>query len=163
MPRIATHSHPVTSQRAGRLDQLSGETAPLFVYGSLRFPEVLHTLLDRVPPSTPAMAHGWRIAALRDHVYPVLVPASGHAAGLLLTGLTSTEWATLDAFENDVYQLHCLALDQERTGWAYVCHDETDALPHGWDVANFADRELTAYLERCREWRSWYESRASTP
>ncbi|ONI87973.1 hypothetical protein ALI22I_19660 [Saccharothrix sp. ALI-22-I] len=153
----------MTSQRAGRLDQLSGETAPLFVYGSLRFPEVLHTLLDRVPPSTVASAEGWRVAALRDHVYPVLVPAAGHADGLLLTGLTSTEWATLDAFENDLYHLHRLPLDNERTGWAYVCHDEADALPHDWDVAKFADRELALYVERCREWRRWYESQTSSP
>jgi gamma-glutamylcyclotransferase (GGCT)/AIG2-like uncharacterized protein YtfP len=158
MPRIATQSHRVTSQCAGPLDQLSGETAALFVYGSLRFPEVLRTLLDRVPPSTTATARGWRVAALRDHVHPVLVPAAGYANGLLLTGLTSTEWATLDAFENDLYHLHRLPLDKERSGWAYVCHDDADALPHDWDIAEFADRELAAYVKRCQEWRDWYES-----
>ncbi|MCC8247662.1 gamma-glutamylcyclotransferase family protein [Saccharothrix luteola] len=150
----------MTSQRAGRLGQISGEAATLFVYGSLRFPDVLRTLLDRVPPSTMATAKGWRVAALRDHVYPVLVPAAGQANGMLLAGLTSTEWATLDAFENDLYQLRRLPLDGERSGWAYVSHDEAEALPHDWDIANFADRELAAYVERCREWRSWYESQA---
>jgi len=65
MPHIATPSPPPTSQPAGRLARLSGEMAPLFVYGSLRFPEVLVALLDRVPSAHPPAQ---RVGASRRRV-----------------------------------------------------------------------------------------------
>jgi len=73
--------------------------------------------------------------------------------------LTESEWRPVDAFENDLYELHCLSLDDRRSGWSYVCHDESEVLPHDWNAETFADRELGTYVERCQEWRSWYESR----
>lgn len=161
MPHTATHSPPTTSQSGGRLDQLSAETASLFVYGSLRFPDVLLALLDRVPTSTPAQASGWRAAALRGYAYPALVPASGSADGLLLTGLTADEWRILDDFENDLYQLHRLPLDGDREGWAYVSEGDAAVLPHDWNARHFTQHDLTAYVERCREWRQEYEARST--
>jgi hypothetical protein len=59
----------------------------LFVYGSLQFPDVLFTLIDRVPDHSPAAAHGWRITALPGRVYPGLVPGQGTASGYLISGL----------------------------------------------------------------------------
>jgi gamma-glutamylcyclotransferase (GGCT)/AIG2-like uncharacterized protein YtfP len=135
--------------------------APLFVYGSLRFQEVLLALLDRVPASAPAQASGWRVAALRDHVYPGLVAADGTATGLLLVDLTDAEWRTLDAFENDLYGLHRLPLDDDRSGWAYVCQDEAEVLAQDWDAAAFVNGELGIYVQRCREWREWHESKTA--
>ncbi|WP_261570896.1 gamma-glutamylcyclotransferase family protein, partial [Frankia gtarii] len=45
----------------------------LFVYGTLMFPEVVSTLIGRVPPMESAAAPGWRAARLRDRLYPGLV------------------------------------------------------------------------------------------
>jgi gamma-glutamylcyclotransferase (GGCT)/AIG2-like uncharacterized protein YtfP len=135
--------------------------ADLFAYGSLRFPAVVRTLIDRAPDASPALAEGWRVAALRDEVYPALVPDSGSAPGTLLTGLTPAEWQVLDAFENPVYDLRQLTLDRTRTGWAYVCLNEAAVLPEAWNMAWFARDEIGAYVERCRKWREWYEGRRS--
>lgn len=139
--------------QATRLDRLAGQPDALFAYGSLTFPEVLEVLLGRVPALTPATARGWRIAALRDRPFPVLVPAEGVASGILVTGLTSAEWRILDAFEAPSYELRVLDLDIGR-GWTYVAGPEADAewgiLPDDWSRDAF---DLPSYLRRCAAWR----------
>jgi gamma-glutamylcyclotransferase (GGCT)/AIG2-like uncharacterized protein YtfP len=118
---------------------------------------VLRVLLDRVPANQPAAVTGWRVAALRDHVYPVLVPADTNAAGQLLTDLSRAEWHVLDAFEDDLYDLTRLTLDDGHHGWAYVSDTNAMVLPENWNVAEFTIRELRSYVERCRRWRRRYE------
>jgi gamma-glutamylcyclotransferase (GGCT)/AIG2-like uncharacterized protein YtfP len=118
---------------------------------------VLRTLLDRVPNTTPATVTGWRVAALRERVYPVLVPAATTANGLVLTDLSRTEWHTLDAFEDPLYTLQQLRLNDGHHAWAYVTELDPAALPHDWDINHFTNDELAPYIERCRRWRQRYE------
>ncbi len=134
----------------------------LFVYGSLLFPEVMRVLLGRVPDSTPATVAGWRVAALPGRVYPCLVPAEALAKGQLMKGLKPTEWRTLDAFEDTVYDLRRLTLTDGRDAWAYICPDPANALPD-WDIHIFERDHLTDYLKRCAAWRQRYESRTRQP
>ncbi|MBO3752684.1 gamma-glutamylcyclotransferase [Streptosporangiaceae bacterium NEAU-GS5] len=143
------------------MDRLSVEPQALFVYGSLLFPEVLRTLIDRVPESSPAAVEGWRIAALPNRVYPVLVPAEAIAHGRLITDLNPAEWRTIDAFEDRVYELRRLNLTDSRYGWAYATEDVTSALPEDWDKEVFATRELSTYIVRCSAWRTRYEASQS--
>jgi gamma-glutamylcyclotransferase (GGCT)/AIG2-like uncharacterized protein YtfP len=131
--------------------------AALFAYGSLRFPDVLRTLLDRVPTSSPATVNGWRVAALNERVYPVLVPADSTANGVILTGLSHDEWQTLDAFEDDLYDLRCLTINEGFQAWAYVSDHNPAVLSSDWDLDAFRRDALTDYLERCRRWRQRYE------
>ncbi|MQY04883.1 gamma-glutamylcyclotransferase family protein [Actinomadura macrotermitis] len=124
----------------------------LFVYGTLRFPEVLHVLLGRVPDLAPARAAGWRVRALPGVVYPGLVadPAAT-ADGMLITGLDEAEKRLLDAYEDDLYEIAVLPLDGGRRGRAYIWKgtaEDTD-----WDPVRFADHELISYVETCRGWR----------
>jgi gamma-glutamylcyclotransferase (GGCT)/AIG2-like uncharacterized protein YtfP len=157
MRHTGNHSLRQTSRPYGRLDLLSEEPAALFVYGSLRFPDVLQALLDREPANRPATVTGWRAAALRDHVYPALVPADTTATGQLLTDLSRTEWHVLDAFEDTLYDLAHLTLDDGHHGWAYVSEASAAVLPTDWNAAEFMNRELRPYVERCRRWREWFE------
>jgi hypothetical protein len=129
----------------------------LFVYGSLTFPAVLAALLGRVPHRTPGAATGWRAAALRDRLFPGMVPAAGDGppevvAGQVLAGLTTAEWAILDDFEGPLYDLRRLRLDDGTTAHAYVCTAATLVLDAGWDRAAFADRHLDSYLTMCSGW-----------
>ncbi|SFZ85396.1 Gamma-glutamyl cyclotransferase, AIG2-like [Devosia enhydra] len=84
------------------------EPARLFVYGTLRDPELLMRLLGRPVPHTallPAAAPGWRAVALARHPWPVLARSPGHAAeGLLVLGLTAFERDLLDAWEGEGYR-----------------------------------------------------------
>lgn len=130
--------------------------AALFAYGTLRFPDVLTALLGRVPEHTPAVARGWRVAALDGRTYPVLVPGDGTAAGVLISGLDAGEWRVIDAYEDDFYALERLTLVDGREGWAYLTRDRTTALPVDWSPDDFTVRHLAAFAGACREWRGTY-------
>jgi gamma-glutamylcyclotransferase (GGCT)/AIG2-like uncharacterized protein YtfP len=158
MPRTATHSRRTTSRGSGQKDRLSAAPENLFVYGSLLFPDVLLVLIDRVPDSTPVVASGWRVAALPGAVYPGLMPGDGEAHGHLLTNLTAEEWRTIDAFEDDLYELRQLSMTDGRRGWAYTCPQEPGELSENWDKERFAIEHLPQYVNRCRAWRRRYEA-----
>ncbi|WP_218025283.1 gamma-glutamylcyclotransferase family protein [Nocardia jejuensis] len=128
---------------------------PLFVYGTLRFPEVLNELIGRTPELEPAQLPGRRAAALPGRVYPGLVIATGAVAqGFLLHGLTSAEWEILDAFEDDEYDLQPVCVhagERELYAWTYTWLDPV-ALEQ-WSPERFAIENLPDYLGRTRAWR----------
>lgn len=129
----------------------------LFVYGTLRFPEVLRVLLGRVPELRPATAAGWRVRALPGVVYPGLVAdPDGVAEGLLMTGLTEDERRLLDAYEGDDYDPTLITLDDGHRAWAYVW--KASAEPYDWDVERFAREGLPSFVDRCRVWRRAFAS-----
>lgn len=130
------------------------EPRPLFVYGTLRSPDVLVALIDRMPDHEPARVHGWRAAALPERVYPALVPEAGRTTdGLLLTGLTAGEWLVLDAYEGPGYELRRLGLDGGRQGWTYVCGPDVPVLDHDWSYDLFEARHRAWFVADCAGWR----------
>jgi gamma-glutamylcyclotransferase (GGCT)/AIG2-like uncharacterized protein YtfP len=130
-------------------------TDPLFVYGTLMFPEVLEVLLARTPAMAPATLDGWRAAALADRVYPGLVaaPPGGTVAGRLLLDLDADEYEVLDAFEDELYERKVLVLVDGRPAMTYVWRDDALVLPHDWDPAAFATDHLVEYVTRWSDWR----------
>ncbi|WP_344949675.1 gamma-glutamylcyclotransferase family protein [Actinomadura miaoliensis] len=129
----------------------------LFVYGTLRFPEILRVLLGRVPDMRPATATGWSVRALPGVVYPGLVAdPDGVAQGLVMTGLTEAERRLLDAYEDDDYDPVLITLDDGQRAWTYVWKASTE--PYDWDVERFAREELPAFVDRCRLWRRAFTS-----
>ncbi|MBI1758274.1 MAG: gamma-glutamylcyclotransferase [Actinobacteria bacterium] len=159
MPPINAPSRPATSPTSGRLAPLSADPAPLFVYGSLLFPDVLRVLIDRDPTRYPADVTGWRVIALPDQVYPALIAdPAGSTTGHILADITPTEWRTIDAFEADGYHLAKLRTDSDGPAWAYTVPDPHDLPDHPWDLDAFAGTHLAAYLDRCRAWRNRHDA-----
>jgi gamma-glutamylcyclotransferase (GGCT)/AIG2-like uncharacterized protein YtfP len=150
------------TEGAGRADRMVGGPAALFAYGTLRFPEVLAVLLDRVPAHTQGTAAGWRAAALAGRVYPGLVRAEGEVTGMLITGLTPDELRLIDEYESGPYELHILTLNDGRDGWAYAWSDDAVVLPDDWSPAAFADLHLADFAAKCRAWRDEYEAAGRT-
>ncbi|MEW2222862.1 gamma-glutamylcyclotransferase family protein [Streptomyces sp. NPDC006990] len=170
------HTAENPASRHARLAPVDSAADALFVYGTLRFDRILAALLGRVPPGTAATAPGWRTAALAGRPYPGLVPSAGHtAAGLLLTGLSGTEWRALDDFEDDAYELRRLAAEREpaaerapaaeqgppaergRTAgsrsvpgriWTYVWAAPDQVAAEDWSADVFAARRLAGYAAR---------------
>ncbi|WP_330179461.1 gamma-glutamylcyclotransferase [Nocardia sp. NBC_01503] len=132
--------------------RLPAGDAPLFVYGTLRFPEILHELIGGTTHLLPAELPRRRVAVLPGKVYPGLVYAdSGAAQGFLLTGLTRTQWCVLDEFEDDEYDLAPVLVHAgERAiyAWTYAWTADVDAAD--WSAADFAATHLTNYVEQCR-------------
>ncbi len=135
------------------------DPAPLFVYGSLLFGDVVRILIDRDPHRTPVTVHGWRVAVLPGRVYPALIPEpEATASGHLLDDLTAEEWQTLDTFEADFYTLARVNLTDGRNAWTYATDDPTTVEPTAWDPDTFAQQHLSAYLANCTAWRQHYNT-----
>lgn len=73
---------------------------PLFLFGTLRDPELLTTVVGTEVIGRAAALPDHRVARAEGQIYPVLAAAEGRlAAGLLLEGLTDTQVARLDFYE----------------------------------------------------------------
>lgn len=81
---------------------------PLFVYGTLRDPELLAAVLGRrVDPRAVAAAEapGFRTVHYPGRTYPALIRSAGEAAqGQILLGLSRLERRVLDAYEGEEYR-----------------------------------------------------------
>jgi gamma-glutamylcyclotransferase (GGCT)/AIG2-like uncharacterized protein YtfP len=129
----------------------------LFVYGTLRFPEVLAAVAQIAAAAAPAMLPGFERRAVRGEVYPAVVPRSGASVeGLLLAGVPRARLPLLDAFEGREYRRQAhevhLANGRRHVAWCYVwapaCARE---LASGiWDMDAFERDALHDYLRRCR-------------
>jgi gamma-glutamylcyclotransferase (GGCT)/AIG2-like uncharacterized protein YtfP len=138
---------------------LPPDPGALFVYGTLRFPEVLRELLGRVPELTEGTVAGWRVAALIDRTYPGLVRApDGAATGMLITGLSPAEWQLLDRYEDEDYGIEELILTDERDALTYVWRNDSLAMAHDWSAPDFARQYLAEFALRCRAWRERYDA-----
>jgi hypothetical protein len=88
--------------------ELRLSSLPLFVYGTLRDPELLPRVLGRtLPPGTvpAAAAPGFQAVRYPGRAYPALVRMPGTAApGLLLLALSAFERDLLDAYEGEEYR-----------------------------------------------------------
>ncbi|WP_306365105.1 gamma-glutamylcyclotransferase family protein [Nocardia sp. CC227C] len=136
---------------ASRVRRLPVPSDPLFVYGTLTFPEVLVELLGRAPRLDPARVSGRRAAELPGRVYPGLVTAAGAVTrGAVLRGLTAAEWRVLDAFEDDEYELRPVFVHtggSAHAAWTYVWTAEV--LASDWSATAFATDHLPYYAGRC--------------
>ena len=159
MPPTDDRSPRWTSLASGRLAPVSEDPAPLFVYGSLLFPEVVEILLDHDRPRQDVIVPGWRVVALPNQVYPTLVrDDASTASGHLMLDLTPTDWRTLDAFENDAYDLarvHPAHVADH--AYAFVSADPSHYGGGAWHVEHFVRDALKAYLVRCAAWRRRYD------
>jgi len=138
----------------GRLSILPPQADELFVYGTLQFGPVLEVLLGRVPEAEFAMARDRRVAALRQRVYPGLVAEPGRlAGGLLLRGLTAAEWAIIDAFEDEEYELRAIGMvGREEPVPTYVW--TAVVAQEDWLPEEFAADHLPGYVTLCARWRA---------
>ncbi|WP_354040119.1 gamma-glutamylcyclotransferase family protein [Devosia sp. UYZn731] len=117
---------------------------PLFVYGTLRDPEVLYALLGRTLSASEcvgACTPGFQAVHYPQRVYPALIAVpDGNAPGLLLHDLSATELAVLDAFEGDEYRRASISAmapygTVEADVYLPVAHIPADAEP--WTLDNW--------------------------
>jgi len=85
---------------------------PLFVYGTLRDPDLLAGVLGRslrADVALAAAAPGFRAVLYPNRVYPALLRSPGTAAaGLVLMDLSPFERDLLDAYEGEEYRRQVL-------------------------------------------------------
>lgn len=95
----------------------------LFVYGTLRDPDILAAVLGwRPDPAALTAAHlpHYRVVYYPGRVYPALVACPrSEAPGCIVFGLNRTDWRGLDAFEGTEYRRERLVVRTD-TG-TYAC------------------------------------------
>jgi hypothetical protein len=79
-------------------------------------------------------------------VYPALVEANDNADGFIIRQLSHEEWQLIDAFEDNVYELHALRLLGLQGGvYSYVSRGASDVLETDWDARAFENGQLADY------------------
>ncbi len=123
----------------------------LFVYGTLRDPDLLAGVLNRplsAAAMLPAAAPGFGAVHYPRRIYPALVRRPGRAAaGLVLTDLTPFEIDLLDAFEGEEYRRSIIPVVIEEE-----LHEAFAYLPVATIPADAAEWTL-------REWQDEHKAR----
>ena len=130
-----------------------GLDLPLFVYGTLRDPDMLSAVLGR-PLNAAAMhrarAPGFRAVPYPGRVYPALVRAPGAAAeGLLLIDITPFERDLLDAFEGAEYRRGPVAVMVDEDLFEADAYLPAVAVPtgaHDWSLPRWQAEHKPAVL-----------------
>jgi len=137
---------------------------PLFVYGTLRDPDLIAAVLGRAlrtGTAHAARAPGFKAVHYPSRIYPALVRSPGAGAeGLLITGLSPFERDVLDAYEGEEYRrtpIATMLADEpelhEADAYLPVIAVGTDA--HDWSLSRWqADHKarvlVTEWAEAAR-------------
>lgn len=129
----------------------------LFVYGTLIAPEVMRTLLGRLPDHEPARLIGFKRHPVRSRVYPGMIPnihqATEPIQGILYRALTSSDMKRLDWFEGEEYTRQTVSANIEGnqvvSTVTYVWTNPLDELDvtKDWSYETFRIQSLDWYLE----------------
>ncbi|XP_073010286.1 AIG2-like protein D [Typha latifolia] len=125
----------------------------VFVYGSLLADEVVHVLLNRLPPSSPAILNGYHRFSIKGRVYPAILPVdSKKVAGKVITGITDLELDILDTFEDVEYIRRTVEIslpDKSEKLFAdtYVWGNKDDPNLYGdWDFEEWKQLHMKDFL-----------------
>ncbi|KAI9773546.1 MAG: hypothetical protein M1840_006819 [Geoglossum simile] len=100
-----------TKEEIHQLHPPASSNRPLFIYGSLLIPHILHRasgyetpMIDLMHCATGATLYGYRRHALRDVIFPAIVPnPEGIASGAVVVGLSDEEKEAVKQFEGRIY------------------------------------------------------------
>ncbi|KAK4755971.1 hypothetical protein SAY87_009728 [Trapa incisa] len=132
------------------------EACNVFVYGTLIADDVVRILLKRVPPSSPAILHGYHRFSIKGRVYPAILPVDKKSVtGKVLMGITGRELDILDAFEDVEYERRdvevALVESSEKLQAAvYVWGNSSDPDLHGeWDFEISCSARYSSIFHLC--------------
>lgn len=148
---------------------ISQTTRSLFVYGTLTAPEVMQTLVGRLPPCCPAVLEGYSRHPVINFVFPGIIPSSSLPAstdkslpgqvsavpGILFMELTDAEMEILDWFEDVEYTRTNVSVITEKEKQkqlvptqVYVWTNPLEELDltRPWDYEQFRKERLSQYL-----------------
>ena len=96
-------------------------TELLFVYGTLRDPEVQRKIIGRELVGEPDTLEDYTTVqiALEDGVYPILVKTPRENVRGLVLKVLPTDFSALDEYEGDAYQRVRIQLKSGQEAWVY--------------------------------------------
>ncbi|KAJ1698211.1 hypothetical protein LUZ63_006723 [Rhynchospora breviuscula] len=125
----------------------------VFVYGSLMADEVVHVLLTRVPPSSPALLPNFHRFSVKGRVYPAVLPVENKTvSGKVIKGLTDDELVILDNFEDVEYvrrsvEISLLDKSEKMLAETYIWSNADDPDLYGeWDFEEWQKLHMEDFL-----------------
>lgn len=93
----------------------------LFVYGTLKDPEVQKREIGRVTPGTPDVLQGFTRSqiVINKNTYPIVVQKPGDEVSGLVLDVTPDELKKLDIYETDAYRRSEIVLKSGVPAWVY--------------------------------------------
>lgn len=95
----------------------------LFVYGTLKDPNVRKEVIGRVVEGHQDTLKGYKKSEIKIHdkVYPIVVPCSdpGSSVKGLVFPVTPDELKLVDKYETDAYQRQKVVLRSRKSAWVY--------------------------------------------
>lgn len=151
----------------------------LFVYGSLRVPEIRSALLGADKEHiNGAKLYDHRPCRLHQRRYPALLAEKGHVTiGTLITGgITEDDWKILDLFEDEYIRTPVSVeipkgsdgTTETKEAYTYMWPDPTDRMIRRdgstWNLESFVARRdaIDDFLENTRRFRQLYLRDASS-
>jgi gamma-glutamylcyclotransferase (GGCT)/AIG2-like uncharacterized protein YtfP len=127
---------------------------PVFVYGTLLWPEVQRRITGKIFPGRPATLLGYRRGLVRGETYPSVQPALDCSVpGMLLSGVDRPSLLRLDAYEGSDYERLKVQVRDENEQQLVPCwlwllrpelQDRVSTSP--FDLARFVERDWPAFL-----------------
>ena len=128
----------------------------LFAYGSLMFQEVWWHVVGRELNAQPATLSGHQVYTVAGYSFPGLVESepADQVEGLLISNITTPEWARLDAFEDSFYLRQAVTVE---VAGGETAEASTYLVPAGrrsvlsdrrWDRERFEQEHLAAFVDR---------------
>ena len=101
----------------------------LFVYGTLQAAECLQGLLNRVPPTRPALLRGYARWRIHGASFPAIIRSAetDSVTGVLLEELTPRELRALDFYEDEFYERLAVRVEPISAGGVQL-----DAMAYVW-------------------------------
>lgn len=97
----------------------------VFIYGTLRDPEIRRKVTKRIIPSgVPDKLYGFTLSSVSDYgeTYPIIVADKESKQGIdgEIIEVTKTELTLLDYYEGDLYKRTIVKLFSETEAWVYL-------------------------------------------
>ena len=126
----------------------------LFVYGTLRVPEIVRLVLGKKLVGRQARLLGFRSCFVRDSLYPGIVEAPGGVVdGVVYEDITPAMWCALDRYEGEMYERRPVSITyadghREHVAVYLVKSFHRDALEdRDWDYEQFLAHHRETYVK----------------
>jgi gamma-glutamylcyclotransferase (GGCT)/AIG2-like uncharacterized protein YtfP len=98
----------------------------LFVYGTLKDPDIQKQVFGRSTPGTPDLLPGYSMSAIdiNGETYPIAFPKEGKEIEGLVLQVSIAELTKTDEWESDTYQRVKVTLKSGKQAWVYSASEQ---------------------------------------
>lgn len=122
----------------------------LFVYGTLKYPEIMFALTGTETVYTNATLNGYKIVSLKNRPYPGLAISNGTTALGKLIEIDEKSYAIISAWEDVEYspiEITVSVYSDQIKAFTFLHTTTDEQLSKIWDEENFTDNHLEDYVK----------------